>query len=230
MQAKLDAELGFWIGMIGELTEGRKEKSERDAALLAVCHERAFPRYRRDLYLNERSFSGQRILDLGCGPHCGVIGFRDAEKHGADHLISEYKRIGYPLDAHGVRYCAAKSEYLPYPDSCFDCVLCVNAIDHVDDLVQTLREVSRVLKSHGRLIGQFNFHKHPTPTEPICLTHTSLAAALSSTGLEVDKVIYQYTLDDGHEDRYYYEVHKSRRWVSRSDFEARFAAAEARPS
>lgn len=42
-------------------------------------------------------------------------------------------------------------ENLPYPDCCFDLVVCHTVIEHVVDVEQTIREIARVLKPGGYL-------------------------------------------------------------------------------
>jgi ubiquinone/menaquinone biosynthesis C-methylase UbiE len=217
---KAQAELDFWVGMVAELTRGCTTEAERSEALLRVCSEIAFPRYKFDLHLADDSFEGKRVLDVGCGPHCGLIGFTGAEKFGVDHLVEEYREIGYPLERHGVEYRNAKSEALPFEDDFFDAVLCVNALDHVDDLDRTVVEIARVLKPGGAFLGQLNFHDAPTPTEPISLSHEILASLFGKHGLEIGVVRYQYTLEDGHEDRYFYEAWKGGRRISPEEYRA----------
>jgi len=205
---KKRAELDYWIGLSRSLTEGCVTDAQRKEVLLRVCHEKAFPRYKESLYLEEDSLAGKRILDVGCGPHCGIIGFRSCEKYGVDHLIDDYVDIGYPLSEHGVTYFNCKSEDMPFESSFFDVVLSVNALDHVDDLEKTIKEISRVLKGGGQFVGQLNFHAHPTDTEPLCLTHESIARLCSTNHLRLNKAIYQCHVLEMKEDRYYYQFER----------------------
>ena len=146
------------------------------------------------------------VLDVGCGPHAGLIGFRNCQKYGVDYLIDEYRRIGYPLDKHDIRYYNSSSEKLPFDNAFFDVVTCVNALDHVDSLNKTVKEISRVLKVGGKFIGQINFRGKPTSTEPICLTHPKLISLLEKNNLRLTQVKFQYHIME--EDRYYYECEK----------------------
>lgn len=203
---KKQAELNYWKNLVGELTKDCKDLFQKEKKLMSVCYEITCPRYKKDLYLEDDSFKGKKVLDLGCGPHGGLIGFTDCDKYGVDHLIEEYKKIGYPLDKHGIKYYQAKSEKLPFPNSYFDVVVCVNALDHVDSLKKTIKEISRVLKRDGKFIGQINFHDKPTATEPITLNHKMLIKMLLAKNLILVKRIFQYHINQ--EDRYYYECEK----------------------
>ncbi len=208
MPEKERAELAFWIGLSRQLAAGATTPEERREALLRVCREKTYPRYKRDLGLADDSFAGQRVLDVGCGPHGGLIGFERCEAWGADHLIAEYQAIGYPLDAHGIRYVPAKSEGLPFPDAYFDAVLCVNALDHVDDVETTFAEIARVLRAGGRFLAQINFHPAATPTEPHCFRHHELLATADRHALGVRRIEYQTWVEDAGEHRYFYELRR----------------------
>lgn len=208
LDKKRQEELDYWIGLSRELSAGCATDQERRAALLRVCHEITFPRYLDSLYLTPSSFRGMRVLDVGCGPHGGLIGFQDCEKYGLDHLVGEYQRIGYPLEEHGISYLDCKSEEMPFREGFFNAVLCVNALDHVDRLEPTIAEIARVLREGGRFIGQFNFHDRPTGTEPICLEHGKLMELCSRHRLQLKSRLFQCRMDGVNEDRYFYEFRK----------------------
>ena len=110
------------------------------------------------------------------------------------------------MEKHGIKYYCAKSENLPFPKPFFDVVVCVNALDHVDSLKKTVKEISRVLKKGGKFIGQINFREKPTATEPIVLNHKMLISMLIKNNLILVKRIFQYRINQ--EDRYYYECEK----------------------
>ena len=204
---KKQAELDYWKRLVSDLTEDCKVSSQKEKKLVNVCYEITYPRYKKDLYLEDDSFKGKKVLDLACGPHGGLIAFKDCDKYGVDHLIDEYKKIGYPLDKHGIKYYQGKSEKLPFHDYYFDVVVCVNALDHVDSLNKTIKEISRVLRKGGKFIGQINFHEKPTETEPILLKHKTLIHELLKNDLLLVKRIFQYHINQ--EDRYYYECEKA---------------------
>jgi len=98
--------------------------------------------------IDREFYRGKRILDIGCGPR-GSLEWADmaAERVGLDPLVPAYRKLG--IDRHKMRYCAAHSERIPYPDSYFDVVTSINSLDHVDNVKQTIQEITRVTKPHG---------------------------------------------------------------------------------
>lgn len=206
---KQEAELRFWIKLRDRLTRDAKSPEESRKVLLDACHWDGFKRYAVTLSLPEDAFQGKRVLDLGCGPFCGLIGFADCEKFGADHLADEYRRIGYPLDDHGIAYAAACGERLPYPHAYFDVVTCINALDHVDRPGAVIREIARVLKPDGRLMGQVNFHDQPTATEPHKLDWARILRWFDRCDLALCEIRWQLYVEATQEHRYYVEAIKS---------------------
>lgn len=99
---------------------------------------------------------GQRVLDVGCGltsvlrclpePPSRQPGLRV----GVDPLASHYRSlVPWPESVVLVRAPAAS---LPFPDGSFDLVCCSNALDHMPDPAQALREMHRVLTPNGQLL------------------------------------------------------------------------------
>lgn len=96
-------------------------------------------------------------LDVGCA--AGRQVFRLAphvkQAHGVDiaqsfvDAANVYKADHSVSNAHFV---AAPSEKLPFPDSTFDVVSCLEVLEHVFDKDVALKELLRVLKPGGRLI------------------------------------------------------------------------------
>lgn len=208
---KRRAELSYWAALSDELTRNCETVERRRQALLSVCWEKTFPRYRRDLMLGDRDLVGQRVLDIGCGPHGGLIGFVGCERYGADPLILDYLSLGYPLADHGIRYAHCRSEQLPFPTASFDTVVTVNALDHVDDPVEALREIARVLVPGGRLRGQMNFHEGGRPAEPQALSHSLLHELLERNQVEIEHILDQGHVAEASEHRFLYQARKKAR-------------------
>ena len=98
--------------------------------------------------LQRKDYEGKRVLDIGCGPR-GSLEWADmtAQRVGLDPLVPGYLKLG--ADKHKMEYVASGSENIPFPSGHFDIVACLNALDHVDDLEATIREIKRVAKPGG---------------------------------------------------------------------------------
>ena len=99
------------------------------------------------------SWRGAQVLDLGCGGGfmaealaqrgAGVTGVDPAEKAIAA-AIAHARAQGL-----SIRYITAGGEHLPIADASMDAVVCVDVLEHVDDIDQVLNEIHRVLKPGG---------------------------------------------------------------------------------
>ena len=98
-------------------------------------------------------WSGKRVLDLGCagGFMAEALAERGAEVMGIDPAAKaiEAARAHAAQTGHQIRYDVGVGEALPYEDAGFDAVVCVDVLEHVQDLAQVLAEVSRVLRPGG---------------------------------------------------------------------------------
>ncbi|MCC1492360.1 bifunctional 2-polyprenyl-6-hydroxyphenol methylase/3-demethylubiquinol 3-O-methyltransferase UbiG [Cognatishimia sp. F0-27] len=100
------------------------------------------------------NWSGKRVLDLGCagGFMAEALAARGAQVTGIDPAAEalEAARAHAASEGLDIRYDKGVGEALPYEDGVFDAVVCVDVLEHVADLDQTLAEVARVLKPGGR--------------------------------------------------------------------------------
>lgn len=104
---------------------------------------------------------GDRVLDLACGQ-----GFfsRELAKTGADVVGADIARelIAYAREhttAKNITYHVASADKLTFAeDKTFDHVLCVLALQNIENLSGTVKEVRRVLKTGGRFTLVLN---HP---------------------------------------------------------------------
>lgn len=112
-------------------------------------HLRAFPWLDTRAFYVSRTPSGGNLLDLGSSDgetlnHIAELR-PDLRLHSADKFGSPEK---YPqgCDFQRLDFCADR---FPWPDGSMDCVTCMHVIEHLDDLTNLLREISRVLKPGG---------------------------------------------------------------------------------
>ena len=194
---KYDAEESFWIKQVGKLvawyngaltehyqtpspTDGQKIRCRtvEHSAILTWFELHQKPKYAADLRLPSDAFSGMRILDVGSGPMPSAEVFAGCELYCLDPLIPNYLRAGYPLHCYrpDTRFVCGYSESMPFNDGFFDAVISMNAIDHVDDVYLTAREIQRVLKPGGSLRIHAHYH-HATPTEPLELNDSVMREA-----------------------------------------------------
>ncbi len=183
---KQDEEIGFWIheldqykewysGQLSSLydvpapTEKQKvvASNVKDSALLTWLKLHQEPKYLQDLRISKSAFKGLKLLDVGAGPFPSARVFQGVKLYCLDQLYAEYLRAGYPIHYYdGVNFINASSEDIPVDDRFFDAVISLNAIDHVDDLHATAKEIRRVLKPNGKFAMHVHYHK-ATPTEPL---------------------------------------------------------------
>jgi 2-polyprenyl-6-hydroxyphenyl methylase/3-demethylubiquinone-9 3-methyltransferase len=99
------------------------------------------------------AWSGQRVLDLGCG---GGFMAEALAREGADTIgvdpsgpaveaAREHAR-GENLE---IDYRVGSGECIPLPDEAVDCVVCVDVLEHVASVDAALSEITRVLKPGG---------------------------------------------------------------------------------
>ena len=99
-------------------------------------------------YLPARGDS-PRLLDIGCGTgehmaRYGARGFEVAGVDGSEKML-EYARANNP----GAEIKQADVEAIPFPDSCFDFVLCIEVLRYLPDSRRCVQEIARVLKPGG---------------------------------------------------------------------------------
>lgn len=107
---------------------------------------------------------GFRILDMGCGSGRHVSGayqFKEVTAVGADLCFEDLKKARERLDFHdalgehgGGRWALASANILnlPFPDHCFDLVICSEVMEHIPDHHGALKELVRVLKPGRHLV------------------------------------------------------------------------------
>ena len=101
-------------------------------------------------------WADQAVLDLGCagGFMAEALADRGARVTGIDPATEaiEAARAHAREHNHAIDYDVGVGESLPYPDARYDAVVCVDVLEHVQDLGQVLAEVYRVLKPGGHFL------------------------------------------------------------------------------
>lgn len=115
---------------------------------------------------------GRKILDLACGQGILAEKLRDSGAHvtGIDAgkqliKLAEEKALGIQeKGSHKVVYHVAQAENLPMlKDKSFDVIVCVLALQNIENLQKTVQEAKRVLGPLGRFIFVLN---HPSFRNP----------------------------------------------------------------
>ena len=115
----------------------------------------------QDRYLGQLGLGpGKRLLDVACG--AGGPAIRIAEKTGCslvgvdihEDAVSAAKALAAErgLAGRAEFRTANAAERLPFGDSEFDVVICIDAINHLPEREQVLSEWARVLEPGGRLL------------------------------------------------------------------------------
>jgi len=115
----------------------------------------------------EKSFyRGKKILDIGCGPRGSLEWAEDARLCvGLDPLAHRYSELG--TSEHRMKYVAAFSEDMPFPDGYFDIVSSFNSLNHTNDLGLTIKEIKRVMAPGGLFLLITDVNDRPRICEPI---------------------------------------------------------------
>jgi len=127
-------------------------------------------------YLKKEIQKGDRVLDLGCGPASlwsYLTKIKGIELVGADisaAMIKEAKKL-YPQG----KFMVANAEKLPFKNEEFEVVICSSALHHLPSPQKAFKEIRRILKPYGKLIG-----REPQNDQFVKETSPSLSGAIMS--------------------------------------------------
>lgn len=106
--------------------------------------------------------AGASVLDVGCGPAGIFTIFPGNPVDAVDPLLDRYERdlahfrkSDYP----NVRFFSEALEHFQPPQT-YDCVFCLNAINHVDDLKVCLDRLSACTRPGGTLVLSVDAHNY----------------------------------------------------------------------
>jgi ubiquinone/menaquinone biosynthesis C-methylase UbiE len=99
----------------------------------------------------------KRILDAGCGNgRYSRFLLREADENALitafDYSQQMLRRARLRLQDDRVSQVAADLTRLPYPDACFDAIVCGWVLEHLPDPQPGLRELARALQPGGKLL------------------------------------------------------------------------------
>jgi 2-polyprenyl-6-hydroxyphenyl methylase/3-demethylubiquinone-9 3-methyltransferase len=122
-----------------------------DAKIYALYHLNK-PRFEFfDRYVS--NWQGLKALDVGCGGgfSCEFMAKRGVIVSGIDRSqpCIEVARKHAAMSYLEIDYRCGVAETMPYPDNTFDVVICVDVLEHVDDVRRVIAEISRILKPNG---------------------------------------------------------------------------------
>ena len=96
-----------------------------------------------------------RVLVIGAGHNPYASFLSGAASVIVSDISDEYGKVDQIVDAH----------VLPYGESCFDAIIAIEVVEHLESPATASREFYRVLKKGGRVISSipFMFHIHGDP-------------------------------------------------------------------
>ena len=163
-QTKQGAELRYWK-KCHKIDGGRFTNEHYERLMLGMAEEK------NDAWLMDKA-----VGDFGCGPRGTLTWARSAaQRYGIDILAEKYLRcFGSDMAEHNMTYITSTESHIPLPEGCLDVLYTLNALDHVADLETMCRELIRILKPGGLLIGSFNLNEPAHKAEPQTLTEELL--------------------------------------------------------
>jgi SAM-dependent methyltransferase len=91
-----------------------------------------------------------KILDLGSGTGGNSVLMQDL---GFEVTGLEYSRLGVSIQMQkGINVIWGDARNLPFADSEFDAVICLDCLEHIDDDARVMDEIFRVTKSSGHVL------------------------------------------------------------------------------
>ncbi|MFC1872250.1 methyltransferase domain-containing protein [Chloroflexota bacterium] len=168
---KHDAELAWWKSRYN-IDHGTFRNAHYEKLMLAMAGE-----------VDDSFLKGKFVSDFGCGPRGSLVWAKSAlVRIGIDVLADRYaNEFTEDIISHGMVYLTSTEKVIPLPSNSIDIMFTLNAIDHVDSLANMCREILRVLKPGGELIGSFNIGEPPTTNEPQCLDEETVKKHLLSS-------------------------------------------------
>ena len=104
-------------------------------------------------FLDSQSLDDKTLLDVGSGPEGLLHKLKAKEKYALDPLMDEYGKMGYGISDNDVIPISgsAEEELSDYINK-FDIIFCLNALDHMCDIEEAIRNIRSALVDNGFLV------------------------------------------------------------------------------
>lgn len=168
--SKYEAELAYWRETY-RAENFRFRNAHYKELMLAIANE------------PDESFLADKIVaDLGCGPRGSLSWIHAAKlKIGIDVLATQYaEEFPNEVIKHDMVYVTCAENVIPIPSNFIDILFTINALDHVDNLDATCKEILRILRPGGEIIASINLGEPPTVWEPQYLSELIIEEELLS--------------------------------------------------
>ena len=119
--------------------------------------------YIERLCIDVNELRGKTVLEVGSGHAAALSNCGISELVNVDPLMSIYiKHIeGFPDLYPDTVFLKSDAESLPFEDDRFDFIVCINALDHFNDVHKATLEMGRVLKPGGKLFLNVDCKNQP---------------------------------------------------------------------
>jgi len=133
-----------------EYFDRRVEKYGDTISSLAYQNERSFHLVKNSVlkWIGERK--GNRILDVGCGT--GILSESLTSKNEVFGIDFSEKMLEYAKKRGFSKLVKSEADSLPFEDGIFDLELCISVSQHLEEIYETIRELSRTTKIGGEII------------------------------------------------------------------------------
>lgn len=131
-----------------------------------------------------RTYSSGKLLDIGCGekPYWGFAWKYVESYTGVDHYDTPH--LNDQIDI----FCDAYN--IPLGNKTFDCILCTEVLEHLEEPSQAIDEAYRVLKKGGYALYTvpFSWPVHEAPRDFFRYTAFGLQYLFEKSGFEVVEI------------------------------------------